>query len=142
MIYQWWRDLFRCRIDLLNFSMGFNIIAPYCIWSFYTWIDILLNDIVGQLYLRYRKIKMQFWYLHFKHPHILHNSDELSRSNFFLQCIWLFHLRRLRGDRLQKKNLTAKVHPKCVKCWGVWNANMRIAFLFADALLIVAESGH
>ncbi len=26
---QWWRDLFRCRIDLLNFSMGFNIIAPY-----------------------------------------------------------------------------------------------------------------
>ncbi len=27
--YQWWGDLFRCRIDLLNFSMGFNIIAPY-----------------------------------------------------------------------------------------------------------------
>ncbi len=22
---QWWRDLFRCRIDLLTFSMGFNI---------------------------------------------------------------------------------------------------------------------
>ena len=28
MQYQWWRDLFRCRIDLLNFSMGFNIVAP------------------------------------------------------------------------------------------------------------------
>ncbi len=28
-IVQWWRDLFRCRIDLLNFSMGFNIVAPY-----------------------------------------------------------------------------------------------------------------
>ncbi len=28
---QWWRDLFRCRIDLLNFSMGFNNIAPYMV---------------------------------------------------------------------------------------------------------------
>ncbi len=26
---QWWRGLFRCRIDLLNFSFGCNIIAPY-----------------------------------------------------------------------------------------------------------------
>ncbi len=25
----WWGDLFRCKIDLLNFSMGFNIIALY-----------------------------------------------------------------------------------------------------------------
>ncbi len=32
---------------------------------------------------RRRKIKMQFSYLHFKHPHILRTSDELSRSNFF-----------------------------------------------------------
>ncbi len=29
LLYQWWGDLFRCRIDLLNFSMGFNIVAPY-----------------------------------------------------------------------------------------------------------------
>ncbi len=28
-LLQWWRDVFRCRIDLLNFSMGFNIVAPY-----------------------------------------------------------------------------------------------------------------
>ena len=42
---QWWRDLFRCRIDLLNFSMGFNIIAPYmeflhlnCYIAEWTWI--------------------------------------------------------------------------------------------------------
>ena len=27
--YQWFQSLFRCRIELLNFSMGFNIIAPY-----------------------------------------------------------------------------------------------------------------
>ncbi len=26
IVLQWWRDLFRCRIDLLNFSTGFNII--------------------------------------------------------------------------------------------------------------------
>ncbi len=25
---QWWKDLFRCRIDLLNFLMGVNIVAP------------------------------------------------------------------------------------------------------------------
>ncbi len=26
---QGWRDLFMCRIDLLNFSMGFNIVVPF-----------------------------------------------------------------------------------------------------------------
>ncbi len=46
---QWWRDLFRCRTDLLNFSMGFNIIAPYM--EFYTWIDILLNVLVISMLL-------------------------------------------------------------------------------------------
>ncbi len=30
---------------------------------------------------------MQFSDLHFKQPHILHTSDEFSRSNFFLQSI-------------------------------------------------------
>ncbi len=45
--------------------------------------------------LRRRQIKMQFLDLHFKHPHILHTSDELSRSNFFLQS--------------PEKNLRAKV---------------------------------
>ena len=30
---------------------------------------------------------MQFSYLRFKHPNILHTSDELSRSNFFLESI-------------------------------------------------------
>ena len=34
---QWWRDLFRCRIDLLNFSMGFNIIAPYMEFLHLNW---------------------------------------------------------------------------------------------------------
>ena len=27
--FQWFQSLFRCRIELLNFVMGFNIIAPY-----------------------------------------------------------------------------------------------------------------
>ncbi len=36
-IHQWWRDLFRCRIDLLNFSMGFNIIAPYMEFPHLNW---------------------------------------------------------------------------------------------------------
>ena len=27
--YQWFQSLFKCRVELLNFSMGFNIIAPY-----------------------------------------------------------------------------------------------------------------
>ncbi len=36
---QWWRDLFRCRIDLLNFSMGFNIVAPYMVCVSHKWIS-------------------------------------------------------------------------------------------------------
>ncbi len=41
-VNQWWRDIFRCRIDLLTFSMGFNIIAPYMeflhlIWCIAEW---------------------------------------------------------------------------------------------------------
>ncbi len=34
---QWWRDLFRCRIDLLNFSMGFNIVAHYMEFLHLNW---------------------------------------------------------------------------------------------------------
>ncbi len=34
---QWWRNLFRYRIDLLNFSMGFNIIAPYMEFLHLNW---------------------------------------------------------------------------------------------------------
>ncbi len=57
---QWWRDLFRCRIDLLNISMGFNIVAPYmeflhlnwyiaewichCLWQL-AWCPIIQNYI-------------------------------------------------------------------------------------------------
>ena len=47
-ISQWWRDRFRCRIDLLNFSMGFNILAPYMVCVTHKWISpslILLNYI-------------------------------------------------------------------------------------------------
>ncbi len=36
-LFQWWRDVFRCRIDLLNFSMGFNIIAPYMEFLHLNW---------------------------------------------------------------------------------------------------------
>ncbi len=35
--YQWWRHLFRCRIDLLNFSIGFNIVAPYMEFLHLNW---------------------------------------------------------------------------------------------------------
>ncbi len=40
---QWWRYLFRCRIDLLNFSMGFNIIAPYMVCVTHKWIRCTLS---------------------------------------------------------------------------------------------------
>ena len=36
-VSQWWRDLFRCRIDLLNFSMGFSIVAPYMEFLHLNW---------------------------------------------------------------------------------------------------------
>ncbi len=35
-----------------------------------------------------------------------------------------------------------KVHPKCVKCWGVRNANTGNAFLFADALDAILPQGN
>ncbi len=37
--------------------------------------------------LRRSRIKMQFSWLHFKHPNILRTLDELSRWNFFLGSI-------------------------------------------------------
>ncbi len=40
-----------------------------------------------ELQQRHQRIKMQFSYLHFKHPNILRTSDELSRSIFFLESI-------------------------------------------------------
>ncbi len=36
---QWWIDLFRCRIDLLNFSMGIYIVAPYMVCVTHKWIS-------------------------------------------------------------------------------------------------------
>ncbi len=54
-------------------------------------------------HLRHQQIKMQFSYLHFKHPKILRNLDKLSLSNFFLRkmlgclkckyenCNFIFH---------------------------------------------------
>ncbi len=86
---------------------------------------------------------MQFSYLHFKHPYFLCTLSELSRSNFFLESITpktsgsgylelVTWARRPRWKSQFEKNLTAKVHLKCVKCGGVWNANTRIAFLFSD----------
>ncbi len=36
---------------------------------------------------------------------------------------------------LSEENSVAKVHPKCVTCWGVWNAITTIAFLIADACI-------
>ena len=41
----------------------------------------------GIFLIRCRQIKMQFSNLNFKHPHILHTSDELPRSKFFLQSV-------------------------------------------------------
>ncbi len=50
------------------------------------------------------------------------------RDRIFFWGLW--------GDRPPGKKLTAKVHPKYVKSWGVQIANTRIAFLFADAFCV------
>ncbi len=39
----WWRALFRCRIDLLNFSMGFNIVAPFMVCVTHKWVSPSLS---------------------------------------------------------------------------------------------------
>ena len=39
---QWFKSLFRCRIELLNFSMGFNIIAPHMEMLHYKLSSLLL----------------------------------------------------------------------------------------------------
>ncbi len=54
-VFQWWRYLFRCRIDLLNFSMGFNIIAPYMEflhlnWYIAEWFSMTLLSSPEQLF--------------------------------------------------------------------------------------------
>ena len=36
-LLQWWRDRFRCGMDLLNLSMGFNIVAPYMKFLHLNW---------------------------------------------------------------------------------------------------------
>ncbi len=43
---QRWRGLFRCGIDLLNFSMGFNIVAPYMVCVTHKWISPSLSSMI------------------------------------------------------------------------------------------------
>ncbi len=50
--------------------------------------------------------------------------------------IWIFFISDVLGWKT-KKYLTTKVHPKYVTRWGVLNANMLIAFLFADAFYLI-----
>ena len=69
---------------------------------------------------------MQFSHLHFNHPNILRTSDELPWSNFFPGSITPKTL------ECRKKFGRESSSYKYVKCWGVWIANTRIAFLFAD----------
>ena len=52
----------------------------------------------------------------FKHP-ISPISDELMWSNFFLESITPKTSEMKKSD--PRKKLTAKVHPKYVKCWGI-----------------------
>ncbi len=54
--------------------------------------------------------------------------DELLRSNFFVGSF----ISGVLGAIDPKKNLTAKVHPKYVKCWGAQIKNTRNLILFAD----------
>ncbi len=69
----------RGHIDLNVIHQGSFMISMKEIYH-----GILINL---QDHIRRRQIKMQFSDLHFKHPHILHTSDELLSSNFFLQSI-------------------------------------------------------
>ncbi len=69
------------RIMVPRYSLRYAIVKHYL--TARKW-----NDWHHQkLYWRHRRIKMQFSYLHFKQPNILHTSDELSRSIFFMGSI-------------------------------------------------------
>ena len=60
-------------------------------------------------------ILSEFRWFHGTEPGFLFlHVPSMLRSN------WLFHLGG--GWSTPEKNSTAKVHPKCIKCWGVWNA--------------------
>ncbi len=63
---QWWRDLFRCRTDLLNFSMGFNIVAPYMEflhlnWYIAEWIVIPMSAGTHSLNINPFPTKCSIW---------------------------------------------------------------------------------
>ncbi len=95
-------------------QVGHNIVSAH----FLKWYMYIQNK------KRRHQIKKQFLYLHFRHPNILRTSDELSRSNFFLESITrktsnmkLFHFARLEDDRLKKK-IDCESSSEVRKMWG------------------------
>ncbi len=67
---------------------------------------------------------MQFSYLHFKYPNILHTLDELSRSNFFLGSI----------TPKTPDKLSGKDGPQTVTPSSKYRDHFKMQiFLFADA---------
>ncbi len=84
------------------------------IWQYVVLPSEQYNKVVRQ-----QKIKMQFWFLHFKQPHILCTLDELSRSNS-----------------------TTKVHPKCVKCFKVFEMQIRELHFYLLTPLVLYQVGN
>ena len=100
---QWWRDLFRCRIDLLNFSTGFNIIAPLIygvstselIYCWMTWVVFWVYQrihLIGETFIRLPR-NQETW-------NLLANSVmpyNIVRFNLAKQHIFVWHLCQLAG---------------------------------------------
>ena len=134
--------MFFLQYTILKTSQIKKVVRPSTLRTWKTWrkrtrIDSIATDFRG--IFRRDSVGILPWWK-------IHGIDGITTEPVFLflhvpsvlGSNWLFHPRCLGGDRLQKKNSTTKIHLKSVTCWGVWNANTRIAFLFADALLAYA----
>ena len=75
----WKKELSKCKKYNLTFGQrGYE--SNIC-------SEKKINQQIAEQFKRRRRIKMQSAYLQFKHPNILHTSDELSPPNFFLGSI-------------------------------------------------------
>ena len=104
-------------LNLLPYVLCAQSCGPFCEQNVKSFVFIKQSWGYNEGIMR-RRIKSKFSYRWFELPNI--------------------HLGCFGGSRPQK-NLTAKVHPKYVKCWGFQIKTTRILILFANALYAISD---
>ncbi len=129
-----WRDLFRCRIDLLNFPMGFNIVAPYMVCVTHKWISpsLICSVEFGDIIITKTKIMRpvfsgqdsasklfdQLWLSHtLKQWHVLQigplqNWEPLTSLRQFWQNPW-DETHGIQVNSIQNSRISCRIHMVC-----------------------------